>query len=414
MSSYDDIYEFNLTASCTTPEEFISNVINVAKNIQIENCIDLVNKIKVSSMQWNNYKKSKLSAFHLIQNYELISFLFYTKGYCAETILTKTRMVGKANPDTMRGWLNMYFRSRTESENIIRYNHHIRNRGLNNTRPDLFGFEDEVIRLYKCGMSSERISVEFNCDARFIVSILKKFDAFDIIYQNNARQIGWYIATQTRESFSDEKRSSIISRTLATRIRNNSHINSRTKYISTIRKKYNDPTITNVSQVSIVHEKQQRYRYYSFSLPSGRTINIQGYEKYAINILLKSYSENDLNFRQCFWYTNIENSKRCRYFADIYIPATNEVIEVKSVWTIKKYAMKNYSILLYMLQKNIKFAFWVFDEKQNLKIISSIQDFLDYIPNFSQVIKNSFANPDLTMSSDVNLNAENDFILDAT
>ena len=76
-----------------------------------------------------------------------------------------------------------------------------------------------------------------------------------------------------------------------------------------------------------------------FEYPSGNTIEIQGYEHFAIKELLENgISEEDIitgsdNVPE-IWYIDSENKKR-RHYVDIYIKSENKCIEVKSEWTLK-------------------------------------------------------------------------------
>lgn len=92
-----------------------------------------------------------------------------------------------------------------------------------------------------------------------------------------------------------------------------------------------------------IFEKSQRHRTKTGVLPSGREINYQGYEMIVILELLKTYSEEEIVLGRKdipkFWY--IQDGKKHIYFADIYIPSKNLIIEVKSEWTWKKYLEKN-------------------------------------------------------------------------
>ena len=81
------------------------------------------------------------------------------------------------------------------------------------------------------------------------------------------------------------------------------------------------------------------YKSYDYQFPSGKTIRLQGYEKYAIKILLQNFKEDDIITNRDkvpeVWFYD-ENGKKHRYFIDIFILSQNKGIEVKSVWTLKK------------------------------------------------------------------------------
>ena len=90
-------------------------------------------------------------------------------------------------------------------------------------------------------------------------------------------------------------------------------------------------------QSPIIQQKIQNnsYKSKSYKLPSGKIIKVQGYEPFALNYLLKTYSENDiitdkLHIPRIYY---IKNNKKCIYYPDIFIKSTNTIIEVKSTWT---------------------------------------------------------------------------------
>ena len=94
-------------------------------------------------------------------------------------------------------------------------------------------------------------------------------------------------------------------------------------------------------QNSDISEKQSKNAYNAkiYKFPSGNEIYVQGYENFALDILLKNgYKEKDIitsrtEVPEC-WY--IINGKEKRYFTDIYLPNERRCIEVKSVWTFKR------------------------------------------------------------------------------
>lgn len=73
-------------------------------------------------------------------------------------------------------------------------------------------------------------------------------------------------------------------------------------------------------------------------MPNGEIRDVQGYEPFALDILLKEYNEEqivtDRDKMPIIKYNN--NNKIKRYFPDIYIPHKNLIIEVKSKWIYNK------------------------------------------------------------------------------
>ena len=105
------------------------------------------------------------------------------------------------------------------------------------------------------------------------------------------------------------------------------------KIRSTNLKKYG---VENPQQCAEIHEKnvKNRLNWKSYKLPSGQIIQIQGYEGYALDLLLEKYNENDIITKRAempeIWYSD---TKKHRYFPDIFIPSERRFIEVKSTWT---------------------------------------------------------------------------------
>ena len=90
------------------------------------------------------------------------------------------------------------------------------------------------------------------------------------------------------------------------------------------------------------------YKYKSYTYPSGNIIEIQGYEPYALDDLLQKENILEENIVVGtenvpeIWYLD-SNSKKHRYYVDVFIPSQNRMIEVKSTYTIK---LNNDTILL--------------------------------------------------------------------
>lgn len=121
-----------------------------------------------------------------------------------------------------------------------------------------------------------------------------------------------------------------------------------------------------------IMEKQIKNSYYlkEYTLPSGKTIKIQGYEHFALDELIKkeNISEQDI-ITGCknvptIWYNDSNNKKR-RHFVDIFIPTKNKCIEVKSTWTFTK--QKEIVFLKQNAAKEVGYLYeiWVYDNKGN-------------------------------------------------
>ena len=109
-----------------------------------------------------------------------------------------------------------------------------------------------------------------------------------------------------------------------------------------------------------------------YKLPSGKIIKVQGYENFALNIILKKYNEEDVYIS----YGDIKNEiglinylmeeKDRIYLPDIYIKSENKIIEVKSDYTYNLELEKNLLKKESCLSIGLNFEFWILDKKGKL------------------------------------------------
>ena len=105
---------------------------------------------------------------------------------------------------------------------------------------------------------------------------------------------------------------------------------------------------TNIERYGVEHAQQNKEiqektqhnakKYKIYKMPSGSLRKVQGYEPFALNELIKSYTEEQIKTDRKdiphIQYIN-NNNKNKYYFPDIYIPHEKYIIEVKSTWTYK-------------------------------------------------------------------------------
>jgi hypothetical protein len=123
------------------------------------------------------------------------------------------------------------------------------------------------------------------------------------------------------------------------------------------------------SQTVEVHNKlvHSSKSYKKYTLPSGKEINVQGYEPFALNILLKEYNEEKIKTDRC----NIPrinynyNGENKIYFPDIYLPDINLIIEVKSDWIYNLELEKNKMKEKATIEAGYLYEIWKFDNKGN-------------------------------------------------
>ena len=108
-----------------------------------------------------------------------------------------------------------------------------------------------------------------------------------------------------------------------------------------------------------------------YVFPSGRTDSVQGFEKFALDILVKDerIEERDIVTARSevpsVWYKT-SDGKDHRYFVDIYIPSQKRMIEVKSPWT---YSFDKERVLLKVAaaeSAGYRCDLWVFDKNGNM------------------------------------------------
>lgn len=119
-----------------------------------------------------------------------------------------------------------------------------------------------------------------------------------------------------------------------------------------------------------ISEKISKHSTKKYILPSGKETNIQGYENFALDILLKEFTEDEiLNSRTempviRYQHKNVNR----RYFPDIYIPKVNKIIEVKSTWTYKRDLVKNIIKAIYTRKLGYDYEIWLFDKTQLINV----------------------------------------------
>jgi hypothetical protein len=141
----------------------------------------------------------------------------------------------------------------------------------------------------------------------------------------------------------------------------------------------NKMKITNLEKYGVEYINQSPYFFekrYSksnkiYTLPSGKILNIQGYENFALDILIKLYTEHEiLNKRTDMPKLKYEqHNKNHVYFPDFYIPKDNLIIEVKSTYTYKTKLLTNILKAHCVRKLNFNYEIWIFDDKKNLLII---------------------------------------------
>lgn len=116
---------------------------------------------------------------------------------------------------------------------------------------------------------------------------------------------------------------------------------------------------------------KSRVKFKKYKLPSGKVINLQGYELFGIEYLLGKYHEFDIIHgvkeinKEIGIIYYIDDNKKRKYYTDFYIKSENKIYEVKSIWTYISNVNKNILKKEACEAKGINFEFLIFDYKGN-------------------------------------------------
>jgi hypothetical protein len=120
-------------------------------------------------------------------------------------------------------------------------------------------------------------------------------------------------------------------------------------------------------QIPEILDKQMKsaHRKRDYFFPSGKRISIQGYENLALDVLLKTYREEDIFagnevFPEIGAIEYVYKGKKKRYFPDIYVKSKNLLIDVKSDWTLRLHYDLNIAKREACKASRFEFQFWVF------------------------------------------------------
>lgn len=138
---------------------------------------------------------------------------------------------------------------------------------------------------------------------------------------------------------------------------------------------------TNFKKFGVFHPFQDanfysklQFNWKQFVMPSGKIIKYQGYENFALDILLKQgYAEDDIitdknkihDYTGHIWY--VLDGKQKKFYPDIFLKP-EKIIEVKSEYYFNLELDKNMLKKSAVLEKGLKFEFWIFDETGKLLI----------------------------------------------
>lgn len=112
-----------------------------------------------------------------------------------------------------------------------------------------------------------------------------------------------------------------------------------------------------------------------FTFPSGNIVSVQGYEPWALELLLKNgIDETDItvNFEEMPKTVYFFKEKQRRYFPDIYIKSQNKIIEVKSTYIFIKDYEQNLAKYFRCKSLGIEMEFYIFEDNKQLVPLSTM------------------------------------------
>ena len=128
--------------------------------------------------------------------------------------------------------------------------------------------------------------------------------------------------------------------------------------------------VRNPSQHEPFYRKANDCRKKPYELPSGKVVQLQGYENYALDILLQDYDEEDIVVDDRIGIPTILykfEGERHKFYPDFYIPSENKIIEIKSSYTYDKFKEKNEAKLEWTPIRGYNIEYWIIGKKGNIE-----------------------------------------------
>lgn len=123
------------------------------------------------------------------------------------------------------------------------------------------------------------------------------------------------------------------------------------------------------SQNIEIFKKQHKCQFKPYKLPSGKIVNVQGYEnKYLDEYFKNNGQENNIcidyhSIKEkigIIMYFNNDDNKNHRYYPDFYLINENKIIEVKSTYTYKRHIKINSLKMDACIKKGLNFEYKIY------------------------------------------------------
>jgi len=131
----------------------------------------------------------------------------------------------------------------------------------------------------------------------------------------------------------------------------------------------------NMQNPESFHKQQESaFKYKEYQLPSGKIVKVQGYEPFALNILLneQNYKEDELiisTIEQPQIKYFFENEQH-KHYLDIFIPKENRIIEIKSTYTYEREIDKCLAKQNAAKEQGYIYEIWIIDKEKIIEVIS--------------------------------------------
>jgi len=140
----------------------------------------------------------------------------------------------------------------------------------------------------------------------------------------------------------------------------------RAKASNTCMEKYG---VDNPMKVKEFYDKANNsFQKKDYTMPSGKIVQLQGYEPQALDLLLEKYTEDQIvTEKKLIPIISYEyEEKECKFYPDFYIPHKNKIIEIKSIYTFSAFESKNNAKILATAKQGYNVEYWIIDKHSNL------------------------------------------------
>jgi hypothetical protein len=131
--------------------------------------------------------------------------------------------------------------------------------------------------------------------------------------------------------------------------------------------------VEHLAHVPSIHEKQNKYKWKKYVMPSGDVRDIQGYEHFAMDDLTKLYTEEQIITKRS-GIKYVYKGENHYYYPDFVITGLEslKIIEVKSKHTMyyKHFYERNIAKRDACITLGYIFEFWIYDRIGNKKVVT--------------------------------------------